>query len=260
MARETAAVEGYRSTSYGDGFADVYDEWYGDLNDADAVADLLAELAEAGRVLELGIGTGRLARPLAARGVAVFGLDVSAAMLSRLARHGSSDPHVLVARADMIAPPFRAAAFRLCFVAYNTLFNLPSRALQQRCFEAVADGLAPGGALVVEAFVPPIDGRSQQGVSVRDITMDGVVLTASRLDHLEQTITGQHIEIGESGIRLRPWFLHYLHPVELDEIAAEAGLRLERRWAGWRGEPFDDDSDVHVSVYRSTRQPEGSVK
>jgi hypothetical protein len=114
----------------------------------------------------------------------------------------------------------------------------------------VGNCLAPGGAFVVEAFVPRPDDESVQGVAVRDIAIDRVVMTASRLDHVDQTITGQHIEIRESGIRLRPWFLHYLHPEQIDELAAAAGLHLEQRFAGWHREPFDDDSDAHVSVYR----------
>ena len=77
-----------------------------------------------------------------------------------------------------------------------------------------------------------------------------MVLAASRLDPATQTIAGQHIEITESGMRLRPWFLHYLHPGQLDELATETGFALEHRWASWHQDAFTDDSDAHVSVYR----------
>ncbi len=245
-------MDGYRPATYGDAFADVYDEWYPGLNDPEAVADLLDELRDGARVLELGVGTGRLARPLAARGRAVFGVDTSAAMLSRLVDHDRSNRRVLAARADMGQLPFAPGAFALAFVAYNTLFNLPDLESQHRCLASVARSLSLGGALVVEAFVPRPEDESVQGVAVRDITIDRVVMTASRLDHVDQTITGQHIEIRESGIRLRPWFLHYLHPAQIDELAAAVGLEFEQRFAGWHHEPFDDTSDTHVSVYRRT--------
>jgi SAM-dependent methyltransferase len=245
-------MDAYRPGTYGDAFADVYDDWYPGRDEPEAVADLVEAVREGDRVLELGVGTGRLALPLAARGRAVFGVDTSAAMLSRLADRDQSHGRVLVARADMVQLPFAPGAFAVAFVAYNTLFNLPDIESQRWCLDAVAHSLAPGGALVIEAFVPRPDDESIQGVAVRDITIDRVVMTASRLDHLDQTITGQHIEIHESGIRLRPWFLHYLHPHQIDELAAAAGLQLERRFAGWHDEPFVDDSESHVSVYRRT--------
>ena len=203
-------------------------------------------------MLELGVGTGRLARPLAARTATVFGVDASAAMLSRLVGHLETDATIHGVRADMARLPFASGTFALAFVAYNTLFNLPDLDSQRWCFDSVASCLATGGAFVIEAFVPRPDDESVQGVAVRDIAIDRVVMTASRLDHVDQTITGQHIEIRESGIRLRPWFLHYLHPEQIDELAATAGMPLEKRFAGWHREPFGDDSDSHVSVYRRT--------
>jgi SAM-dependent methyltransferase len=248
--RETAPMDGYQPATYGEAFADVYDDWYADLHDPEAVADVLSDSGPEGRILELGVGTGRLAWPLAARGQKVFGIDASAAMLSRLVDRERSTGEVLVVRGDMARLPFASETFTTVFVAYNTLFNLPDRAEQHRCLDSVARCLAPGGALVVEAFVPRTDVESRQGVAVRDITIDRVVITASHLDHVDQTITGQHIEIRESGIRLRPWFLHYLHPGQIDELAFAVNLQLERRFGGWRGEPFDDTSDAHVSVYR----------
>src|SRR4051812_8010933 len=121
-------MDGYRPGTYGDAFADVYDDWYADLQDPEAVADLFTGRGQAGRILELGVGTGRLAWPLAARGRNVFGIDASAAMLSRLVNRQRSDGEVLAVRGDMARLPFAPEAFTTVFVAYNTLFNLPDRA------------------------------------------------------------------------------------------------------------------------------------
>ena len=112
--------------------------------------------------------------------------------------------------------------------------------------------LAPQGLLVVEAFVPPPGGEGDAAVAAvepRHIGVDEVVLTVSRLDPATRTITGQHVQITERGVRLRPWVLHYASPDQLDALAGEAGLRLVERHGGWRGEPFTPQSDAHVSVY-----------
>jgi SAM-dependent methyltransferase len=146
--------------------------------------------------------------------------------------------------------PCRAESFDIVLAAYNTLFNLPDRESQRRCLESAGRCARPGGAVVIEAFVPPTRAGDRNGVAVREVGVDHVVLTASMLDAGAQQIAGQHIEIRPSGIRMRPWFLHYLDPAEIDELAAAAGLRLEERWSGWAREAFDDESDTHVSVYR----------
>lgn len=242
-------MEGYGPSSYGDAFADVYDDWYADLGDPDAVAARLADLAPGGDVLELGVGTGRLASPAAARGLSVVGVDASAAMLRRLPQLPSARP-VHPVQADMSALPVRDGSFDVVLAAFNTLFNLTDLASKQRCLRDARRCLRPHGAVVVEAFVPSPDAGDRDGVSVREVGLDHVVLTASKLDGAAQQIVGQHIEIRPSGIRMRPWFLHYLHPGELDALAANAGLHLTARWGGWESQPFDDDSDVHVSVYR----------
>lgn len=242
-------MEGYERSTYGDGFADVYDDWYADLGDPEAVVDRLFELAPNGRLLELGVGTGRLAVCAATRGLAVVGVDTSSAMLERLGRVPAGRT-VRAVLADMAELPFRTATFDVVLAAYNTLFNVPDLEGKRRCLESVHHCTRPGGAVVIEAFVPPSSTGDRDGVAVREVGVDHVILTASMLDAVTQEIAGQHIEIRSSGIRLRPWFLHYLHPAELDELAASAGLRLESRWAGWSHEPFDDDSDAHVSVYR----------
>lgn len=254
-ARHTGGVDGYDASTYGDRFADVYDEWYGGVTDADACTAALAALVDAaggGPVLELGIGSGRLALPLAARGIEVHGIDASTAMTDRLrAKAGGAAVTVTVgdmAELQLPDPP----TFAVVFVAFNTFFNLPTEAAQRRCLERVAELLAPDGRFVVEAFVPRDDvgAEAESAVTPRRIAADEVVLTVSAVDPAAQTISGQHVHLSESGIRLRPWHLRYATPAQLDELAAGAGLALEQRAGGWQGEPFGETSGVHVSTYR----------
>jgi hypothetical protein len=136
-------------------------------------------------------------------------------------------------------------------VAFNTLFNLSDHQRIEACFSEVARVLLPSGVFVVEAFVPPLPGEApDDGVSVREIRDDRVVLTAATRTHHNHQITGSHIEIGTAGVRLRPWRLCYATPDELDGFATEAGFELASRHAGWHAEPYDRDSTAHVSVYR----------
>lgn len=248
-------MEGYDASTYGDRYADVYDEWYADVTDVAACTTHLAALVErlgGGPVLELGVGSGRLALPLAELGLEVHGIDASSAMLDRLqAKPGGAGIHVTLgdmAELALPAPP----AFTVVFVAFNTFFNLTSAAAQQRCLTRVADLLAPGGAFVLEAFVPSDDlgPGAEAAVAPRRITADEVVLTVSQVDRGAQTITGQHVHLRESGIRLRPWHLRYATPDQLDEAAEAAGLQLVERAAGWGQQPFTASSGVHVSTYR----------
>jgi SAM-dependent methyltransferase len=251
-------VEGYDASTYGDRFAEVYDDWYGDLTDAVACAEAVTSLVASlggGPVLELGVGSGRLALPLVARGLEVHGVDASPAMLERLRAKPGGD-RVSVTVGDMADLPLAdPPPFAVVLVAFNTFFNVATEAGQRRCLTRVHDVLAPGGALVLEAFVPDAPtGRGVDGaLTPRRITADEVVLAVSQRDREAQTVTGQHVHITEAGIRLRPWHLRYATPDQLDAMAAQAGLVLAERTAGWRGEPFTEDSDVHVSVYRRGR-------
>lgn len=246
-------MEGYLANTYGDRFAEVYDDWYGDVTDVDACTTHLARLVTTlggGPLLELGVGSGRLALPLVAQGVEVHGIDASDAMVARLRAKPSGDAvHVTIGdMADLdldAAPPFTVV-----LVAFNTLFNLADETDQRRCLERVAAVLAPEGRFVVEAFVPREDVTADSTVSPRRIAADEVVLSVSQVDPSAQTITGQHIHLRESGIRLRPWHLRYATPSQLDAMAADAGLELEERYGGWNEEPFTDRSGVHVSRYR----------
>lgn len=270
-------MQGYGPSSYGDGFADVYDDWYADVSDVAATVACITELAgpaNHGPALELGVGTGRLALPLAAEGLVVHGIDASAAMLDRL---HDKDPggSVVVHTGDMVddLPP---GPFAVAFVAYNTLFNLTDHGRQAACFTAVADRLMPGGRFIVEAFVPGdppnADGDATEGhtgegrtgehadehvdehVTVRSLTAERVVLSVSVNRPRDRVAEGQFVELSvDGGVRMRPWMVRYATPVELDAMAADAGFELEHRWRTFADRSWDPDDDRHVSVYRLAR-------
>jgi SAM-dependent methyltransferase len=244
-------MRGYDERSYGDGFADVYDEWYADVTDVAATVTRMVQLAgPAGRLLELGVGTGRLAVPMAEAGLVVTGIDSSDAMLAKLAER-DSQRRVDAILGDMI-DDLPDGPFDSVLVAYNTIFNLLVAGDQQRLFHEVARRLEPGGVFVVEAFVPDLhpDGNSSM-VDVRSMAVDHVVLSVSSHRHGDQRAEGQFIQLSESGgVRLRPWSIRWATPPQLDAMATAAGLRLADRWADMAGAPFTDDSTQHVAVYR----------
>jgi SAM-dependent methyltransferase len=248
-------MEGYRRSSYGDGFADVYDEWYRGLDDIDAAVTVVTELArrsagdgQTPRVLELGVGTGRLALPIAARGIDVTGVDASAAMLDRL-RVRDPDGRVARISGDMVDDQ-PDGPFDVVLVAYNTLFNLESAARQAACFSAAASRLATHGVLVIEAFVPDDPPREGSVVEVRSMTAAEVVLSVSTHDPARQRADGHFVHLADGApVRLRPWSIRYAPPAELDAMAIAAGLILDERWEGFDRQPFGADSPRHVSVY-----------
>ena len=244
-------MEGYDASTYGEGFADVYDEWYAGTADTDDVVDVLAELAGGGPVLELGEGAGRLALPLAARGLAVHGVDASPAMVALLRRKPGGE-QVQVTTADFADVAVDVdGGFALVFVAFNTFFNLPTADAQQRCVHNVARRLRPGGSFVVEAFVPdPESAPSGGGLTTRSVGVDRVELQATVADLAAQTISGSTISITESGIRLRPWHVRWCTPDQLDAMAAEAGLARVHRWSGWDRDVAGPGAERVVSVYR----------
>lgn len=244
-------MDGFGPATYGERFADVYDDWYADLGDLDACVDRLVALAGGHPVLELGVGTGRVAVPLARRGLTVVGVDTSAAMLARLSAKAAD---VRAVRADAAALPFGAGAgFGLVFAAYNTFWSIGGRAAQHRCLADAVGALRPGGRVALEGMAAPDDpARPSSSVEVSRLTSDAVVLLAAREDRAAQRIEGQHVHITEDGIRLRPWTVDYLRHDQLDQLAADVGLELEHRWSGWSGEPATEGDPVAVAVYRRT--------
>jgi SAM-dependent methyltransferase len=246
--------EGYDAAAYGDRIADVYDELPTHPRDADAAVELLADLAGAGPALELAIGTGRLALPLAERGVAVSGIDASEAMVAKLRAKPGGD-RIPVAIGDFADVPVDGRFALICLV-YNTLFALLDLDAQRRCFERVADRLTPGGRFVVEAFVPdPSRFQRDQHVEVRHVGDDAVLLSVSRHDSATQRVESLLVRLGDDSIRTWPVRIRYSYPSELDLMAEAAGLRLEHRWSGWEREPFTGDSVKHVSVYAAAGPP-----
>jgi SAM-dependent methyltransferase len=240
-------VDGYRPESYGEAIADVYDEWYPMDAEGESAVAFLFEASRGGRVLELGVGTGKLAIPLAQRGLEVHGLDSSPAMLERLRAKPGGD-RVQVRVGDM-AGDLPHGPFALVFVATNTFFGLCSVAEQQAAFAAIAARLADDGRFVLDAFVPDDPPRSTSVVEVQKVTVDGVIISVSDADIPSQTAWGQMVEIRADGIRLRPWKVRWSTPAELDEMAAAAGLVLFERHSSWDKDPFTEDSSNHVSIY-----------
>ena len=241
-------MERYGPETYGERGADLYDAWYQDVLDPGACVDRLAELASGGPVLELGVGTGRIALPLAGRGLEVHGIDASPAMLERLrAKPGADRVHTHLGDMGEVAVE---GEFPLVFAAVNTLLMLASQDEQVRCFQAVASRLVPGGRFVVEAQVPDATlYTARQEVRAQRVDTDSVVLAVRRFDPVTQRMSAQQIQLSEAGVRLVPGVLRYAWPAELDLMARLAGLRLEQRWGGWMREPFTAASTQHVSVY-----------
>jgi SAM-dependent methyltransferase len=239
----------YGPSTYGDRIADIYDALYTALSDAQAIAVALVGLANGGRVLELGIGTGRIALPLLDQGIQVHGIDASEAMVMRLRAKPRGD-EIPVTMGDFAEVDVEGD-FSLIFVVFNTFFGLLSQAEQVRCFKNVAKHLTPDGLFVIEAFVPDLS-RYQRGqnTSAVRVEMDQVLLDVSRHDPVQQRVDAQHLLIAESGLQLYPVQIRYAWPSELDLMAQLAGLRLRERWSGWKGEAFTAASANHVSIYK----------
>lgn len=241
-------VEDYEPVmSFGQDMADIYDAV--PRGDEVEAVSFLAHLAGDGPVLELAIGTGRIALPLAARGVRVDGIDISPAMVAKLRAKPGGD-QISVTMGDFSDVPV-SGTYRLVFVVYNTLFNLLTQDDQVRCFENVAAHLTDDGSFVVEAFVPSFlyRLRDNQYVDAEAIGVDGVWLDVGRHDAVMQLLDESHVALSPRGVTVNPIVTRYAWPSELDLMARIAGLRLKERWAGWNREPLDSTSRAHVSVY-----------
>ena len=240
-------MEEYAASTYGDRIAEVYDEFYRQVNISERV-DLLTELAAGGRALELGIGTGTYALALAEIGVEVHGIESSQAMTERLrAKVGGKEMPVTIGDfADVEVE----GAFSLVFAINNTFLMLTSQEEQVRCFENVASHLNESGVFLVHAFVPEIS-RFDDGQEVRASLPDltSVRLDVSVHDAVNQVVDFRHLHFTEKGIRMYPGRLRYVWPTELDLMARLAGLRLRERWADWRRSPFTSKSESYVSLY-----------
>ena len=241
-------MKGYQPVmSFGEDVAGLYDDEQ--RGDEVAAVAFLAQLAQGGPALELAIGTGRIALPLAAQGIRVDGIDLSPAMIARLrAKPGGAQIAVTMGDFADVAVP---SAYRLIYVVFNTLFNLLTQEDQVRCFENVAAHLADDGSFVVEAYVPAFFYRlrNDQYVDAEAIEVNEVRLDLLRHDAATQMIEESHVTLSPAGVRLNPVVQRYAWPSELDLMARIAGLRLKERWGGWNREPFSSASGTHVSVY-----------
>lgn len=251
---------------YGRSFADVYDRWYPpDATSREAVAHL-AGLAGSAPVLELGIGTGRLAVPLMLAGVRVAGVDASPEMVDRLRERceveGLDPPTVQLADvADGDRWP--RGPFAMVVGAFNLVCNVVDPDRQAALFHHAAVALEEGGRLVLECAVP--DPAAPDGPSLATARVDtgAVVLVATSRDAATGVVTGQHVELrdGEPP-RLRPWQVRVPTPAELDRWAQEAGLRLEERRPGWDRPPVDASvaDDEEPNWVRTYRAPGGGPR
>ena len=224
-------------------------ETYRDRGDEMAAVAFLEQLAGPGPALELAIGTGRIALPLAARGIRVDGVDISPAMVDQLRAKPGGD-RLSVTLGDFADVPV-LGTYRLIFVVWNTLFNLLTQEDQVRCFENVAAHLTDDGSFVVEVFVPTFLHRlrDNQHVDAEAIEVDEVRLDVLRHDAATQMLEESHVSLSRAGVHLNPVVQRYAWPSELDLMARIAGLRLKNRWGGWDREPFNSSSSAHVSVY-----------
>jgi SAM-dependent methyltransferase len=216
--------------------------------DTEAAVLFLAELAGSGPVLELAIGTGRIALPLAERGIDVRGIDASEEMVARLRSKpgGASIPVTFGDFADVAVE----GRYTLVYVVFNTLFALPTQEAQIRCFENVAAHLANEGLFVIEAFVPDLTRFDRdQRVDANRVGLDEVWIHVDRHHAAEQRVESQHVRLSEHGVRLYPVQIRYAYPSELDLMARLAGLRLRERFDGWQKAPYSGAPGTCVSVY-----------
>jgi SAM-dependent methyltransferase len=216
----------------------------------DPIVDFLADLAGGGAALELGIGTGRIALPLARRGIRVHGIDLSEAMVARLrAKPGAED---IGATIGDFATTRVEGTFSLAYLVFNTIGNLTTQDEQVGCFRNAADHLEPGGCFVIEVGVPDLQ-RLPRGETFRPFHVSETHLGIDEYDMANQGLISHHYSrVADGRFELSSLPFRYVWPSELDLMARLAGMTLRERWAGWKREPFTSDSTKHVSVWTKT--------
>jgi SAM-dependent methyltransferase len=231
----------------GDTWAGAYTDLTFGPDPAPAVEFLAALAGGTGRVLELGIGGGRVALPLARRGIGVEGVEASQVVLDRL-RATPGGESIPVTLGDMADVPVDGS-FDLVYMVWNGLYHLPSQARQVDCFRNVARVLAPGGAFAIECLVPSLS-LFQRGVEVNAVTENAASMTLTSHDPVAQRIFTQRVRFRDGRrVQLFPVAMRYCWPSELNLMAELAGLRLRERYADWSRAPFGSASRGHVSVY-----------
>jgi hypothetical protein len=236
-------------TAYGLAFADVYDRWYEDGNTEDelvALAEFIDRRCPSGVVIEIGVGSGRLADPLVERGLAVVGVDASLPMLKQC------PTQVERIAADMAALPFPpgfAGRRPTVLCGFNTLFNLHS---QQRLVRLLTNIASLGACFVVELMNSELLADAPQRSTGRSSIPSGpdrLIVSSTTVDHRQQTLLGRHLEVTDNNVISRPWLVRWIGLSELDAAARTVGLRLVERYSSWAGRPFTADSPSAVSVY-----------
>jgi len=226
-----------------------YDESAAEVFDSavvDPAVDFLAELAGSGRALEFGIGTGRIALPLARRGVPVHGIDLSKAMVARL-REKAGGEDIGVTIGDF-ATTTVDGSFSVVYLVFNTIMNPTTQAGQVACFRNAAAHLEPGGCFVVEVMVPDLQ-RLPPGDTIRAFRVSETGWGFDEYDVATQWLASHHFDIIDGRLERFSAPYRYVWPSELDLMAQLAGMALRERWAGWKREPFASESRSHVSVW-----------
>jgi len=240
---------GERDGYFGERVAARYDESSAEMFEpavVGAVVDVLAGLAGGGRALELGVGTGRIALPLAQRGVRVHGIDLSRAMVARLRVKPGGDA-IGVTIGDF-ATTRVDGTFSVAYLVFNTIMNLTTQAAQVACFRNVAAHLEPGGCFVIEVGVPDLR-RLPPGQNAVPFQVSPTRWAFDLYDVATQAMSSNYVEVVDGRGEYTSIPFRYVWPAELDLMAQLAGLRLRERWAGWTREPFTSEGRQHVSIW-----------
>ena len=234
---------------FGERVAERYDESSADMFEpavVDPIVDFLADLAGSGAALELGIGTGRIALPLAQRGIRVHGIDLSEAMVAMLrAKPGVEDIEVTMGD---FATTRVEGTFSVAYLVFNTIHNLTTQDEQVACFQNVAAHLEPGGCFVIEVGVPQLQ-RLPPGETIRAFDVSETHLGFDEYDVASQRLISHHYSVVDGKLELHSVPFRYVWPAELDLMARLAGMSLRERWGDWNREPFTSESRKHVSVW-----------
>ena len=234
---------------FGERVAARFDERYAYQADpavVDPMVAFLADLARDGAALELGIGTGRIALPLAQRGVRVHGIDLSEAMVARLRTKPGAE-QIGVTIGDFATTTVEAT-FSVAYLVANTIMNLTTQDEQVACFQNVARHLEPGGCFVIEVLVPGLQ-RLPPGETFQPFDVSPTHLGFDEYDVARQGLVSHHYWIDDGTVEVISMPFRYVWPSELDLMARLAGMTLRERWSDWSREPFTSDSTKHVSVW-----------
>jgi SAM-dependent methyltransferase len=237
---------------FGERVAGRFDERHAHLADpavVDPIVDFLVELAGGGAALELGIGTGRIALPLAQRGVRVHGIDLSEAMVARL--RAKPDAEQIGVTIGDFATTTVEGTFSVAYLVANTIMNLTTQDEQVACFQNVAAHLEPGGCFVIEVLVPGLR-RLPPGETFQPFDVSPTHLGFDEYDVAAQGLISHHYWIDDGKVEVFSPPFRYVWPSELDLMARLAGMTLRERLSGWKREPFTSDSTKHVSVWEKT--------